>query len=326
MATDRRPFRFAHFVIACAATAIVWAGTACNGILGNAEREVDAGAADDASPDPSAKCPGEKYCSAIDSCGPRDDPSYGCALTEACEPCALVNATAKCGPTGCTVKDCFPGGFFECTPGDCVDLSAAESCGRCGLKCPTLTPLCAPSGPSTFACTAACVPPQQACEMRCVDVKTTVADCGVCGNDCRGPTKLEPSGGKWACRNAACALDCLPGFHNCPSMAGVPTCVRQDPTSCGNQCLVCPAGPNATPQCIAAGVGVYACGFACNASGGPGNHKYKQCPPSPGCVDIENDRTNCGDCGKTCVTSGGVACGCTNGSCATSVPTCHVVP
>ena len=104
MTIHARPFRFVHLAIACATTALLWVGTACNGILGNTELTADAGAgagagADattDAFVDPSAKCPGAKYCSAIDSCGPTNDPSFGCAAAS-CAPCNVPNATAKCG-------------------------------------------------------------------------------------------------------------------------------------------------------------------------------------------------------------------------------------
>lgn len=331
MTIHARPFRFVHLAIACATTALLWVGTACNGILGNTELTADAGAgagADattDAFVDPSAKCPGAKYCSAIDSCGPTNDPSFGCAAAS-CAPCNVPNATAKCGGTGCTIDTCNPG-FLTCGA-SCVDASQPANCGKCNTPCLAATPLCAPSaGAFPYVCTAACIPPQQQCAKRCVDVTTTVADCGSCGHDCRGG-QPDPPGAKWTCVSSKCVLECTAGFHACP-VNGVPTCVRQDATSCGEKCQACPSGPNSTPGCFDNG-GVFACGFICNAdvSGGGGvlGHKYKQCPPTSGCVDIENDRTNCGNCGESCLTNSGTACQCATGKCNSTVPTCHAVP
>ena len=111
MTTKFTRHTFVPVVVALAASFVVIAVVACNGILGNEKLTADAGAPEPApAPDagPSEKCPGKKYCSAIDSCGPKDDRSFGCA-SEACEPCNVPNATAMCGPMGCTAKDCFPG-------------------------------------------------------------------------------------------------------------------------------------------------------------------------------------------------------------------------
>ena len=294
-------FTLARLAIACSVIAALWTATACNGILGNEALEADAGASDAPVEASTEKCAdlGQKYCSAINGCAPSDDPAFGCR-SGMCAPCSIPNATARCGLNGCIVDKCFPGGFFECAPGQCVDLSEAANCGKCGTPCPSLTPLCAPVG-GGFACTATCVAPQRECNKRCVDVASTVGDCGACGNDCRGPGKADPPGGKFSCVNSKCQLDCLAGFHRCGN-----ACVRvADTATCGDMCTPCPTGPNSTPIC-----NNNVCGYSCVAVSGGAT--YRQCAGTAGCVDIMNDPKNCGGCGRTC----GIGCGCTNGNCA----------
>ena len=314
---------FVHLVVALPAILVVIAVVACNGILGNVELTADAGGPVLA-PDtgPQEKCPGKKFCSAIDSCGPKDDPSFGCA-SAACEPCSVPNATAKCGSTGCTVKECFPG-FFECKPGTCVDLSESANCGKCGVPCASSTPFCAPSPPGAallFSCVATCPPPQEPCGSadRCFDLTKATAHCGSCKNDCRPAGGGNPPNGSVKCENSTCVLDCLPGFRKCGA-AGAETCERQDAEHCGASCMACPTGPNGTPSCNAGpDDNDFTCGFDCDGV----TQIFQQCPPAPGCVDTRIDPSNCGDCGKECVPlAGNPSCTCSSRKCtAGCVPT-----
>src|SRR4051812_4729617 len=179
--THSLPLTFARVVLAAAALLVLGVVFACNGILGNAIVDADAGSAEAG---PTDRRPGQKYCSAIDSCGPKDDTAFGCGAAS-CDPCNLPNAKAKCGGTGCVVDTCFPG-FEPCGANQvCTDVTVATNCGKCGNACTSGKPFCAPAG-NTFACVANCQPPLVACGSngQCFDLTNSVPHCGLCGHDC----------------------------------------------------------------------------------------------------------------------------------------------
>lgn len=112
----------------------------------------------------------------------------------------------------------------------------------------------------------ACAPPQTACDGACVDLQTSVAHCGACGQACAvGRT----------CVAGACA--CPAGTTSCSG-----ACVNLDADgahcgACGSRCadgMSCAAGRCACPP------GLSACASACR--------------------DLRGDGANCGACGNRC--------------------------
>ena len=309
--TARSRLRFAHLATASAVIAALWASTACNGLLGNEERDADAGLTDVApSEDASSSCPlGQHYCSAINSCGPSDDPAFGCG-DPSCEPCAIANGKATCGGNGCVIDTCDAG--FEVCNGACTDISTSPNCGSCGEICPG-GQFCAPtlqSAPAKpYACVASCPAGLTECGTQCVDTTSTAAHCGSCTTPCPKATN-----GTYSCSNSKCQLDCDATYRTCPADSTV--CVREDVQHCGPDCVACPASPIGTEQCSLI-AGTYSCQVTCPAN--TMEHKYDVCAGA--CVDVDSDPNNCGACGLHC---GGnnTTCMCKLGICAgTCMPT-----
>ena len=296
--------RVGHLAIASVVVAALWTSTACNALLGNEERDADAGVIDVES-DASPTCPlGQHYCSAINSCGPSDDPAFGCGGST-CEPCAVANGQAKCGGNGCVIDTCDPG-FIVCN-GACTDISTIASCGSCGGACQP-GELCAPTlqapPAKPYACVVSCGAGLTQCGSQCVDTTSTAAHCGSCTTRCP-----PAANGTATCADSKCTLDCDPKYRKCPGDAT--TCVRQDVVHCGADCAPCAAPALGTAQCTSSN-GVYACTTTCpnDSSGGK---KYEVCGTT--CVDVNTDPKNCGGCGSTCTSPTGGTCTCSSGHC-----------
>ncbi len=184
-------------------------------------------------------------------------------------PCASrANSTASCDAGTCR---------YTCTSGfgDC-DGSAANGCetdtsttpahcGMCGRSCalPNATAGCA-----LGACTvAACTPGFGNCNGNAadgceVDVRTGIANCGMCGRVC---TLANASP---VCSAGTCAIGtCNAGFGNCD---GDPSngceASLSTPAHCGMCGAACPTptGPRTVSRCASTG-GSATCGVACES-------------------------------------------------------------
>lgn len=159
-----------------------------------------------------------------------------------------------------------------------------------------------------------CAPERTMCGAACVDLMTSVTNCGACGVDCNSAfSHAFGTCVAGVCRSAACRS----GFGDCDgnSANGCELDVTGDATNCGacrNRCSFA----NASASCVASTCTRGACsaGFGdCDGSG------------TNGCeAPLSADRNNCGSCGVVCA-SGQV---CIEGvcsaqrSCASGTPGC----
>jgi hypothetical protein len=204
----------------------------------------------------------------------------------------------------------------ECPPGAvaCCDAQGHyHGCrdGRFGpaLQCcqPGLTPPSGMNCPPNEVCdyqvnngTCRCPSDKTVCKGACVDTDTDNKNCGGCGNVCITQGGHFCDGGKCGCPSSQ--TDC----------GGKCVITDRDPTHCGGCGYSCTTG-----QCV---------GGACTPTSaplpppGPGPPPPPPGPPGrPGgggvilictpdapdkcdgrCVNISKDRTNCGQCGRSC--------------------------
>lgn len=152
-------------------------------------------------------------------CIPTNNPDTGCAKSS-CEPCALANAAAKCGPNGgCVIDQCQPG-FADC---DGQSITGCEAkldsepthCGSCATNC------VARHG-SNWTCeqgqcvVTSCVPATTAdcngdktdgCE---IDLLTDADNCGTCGQACALPHAISQ------CQAGQCVIvSCIAPYADC---------------------------------------------------------------------------------------------------------------
>ena len=252
---------------------------------------------------------GNKVCFGL--CVKINEPSTGCGVPSACAACDPKNAVnTKCvGGTDtytCGYDACQPG-FGSCdsnvTNGCETSLSTRNNCGTCSKQCKSPLPFCAPVASNRFDCAAVCPAGSTECSGSCVDIKTSLANCGGCGRTCERP------GAQATCENGNCKLACNSGTHFCPGPAG-PICASNiDTAFCGASCTVCAApGPNQTVSCT---VGM--CTLKCAAG-------YSDCDgkASNGCETPASfcPLSFCG--GKLCNASEQ----CCNGNCTSSMLPC----
>jgi hypothetical protein len=225
---------------------------------------------------------GKELCNG--ACVSVDDPLFGCGTTT-CAPCSLEHAIATCAGNGCAVGTCDPG-YADCSSaadGCETSLSDPSHCGACNVTCGSTAPYCAPTSPGQFGCTDECPPTAPTlCGGECVDLSSSVDDCGACGSPC--PVIAN---GEATCTGGHCGFACNADFHACGA-----ACVSDlNPATCGASCAPCPTGPNAVTTCDGK-----ECGMECD----PG---FANCDgdASDGCeVALENDPTSCGSCGLSC--------------------------
>jgi len=151
--------------------------------------------------------------------------------------CNVPGASASCVAGACAVAACTAGlGDCDATPGNGCETdtrTAVAHCGRCGNACPTranAAATCA-AGACGFTCNAGfadCdLDATNGCE---VDLATSAAHCGMCGNACMA------AGGRAACVMGACAVgSCDPGRGDCDLNAtnGCETSTQTTLAHCG---------------------------------------------------------------------------------------------
>lgn len=244
-----------------------------------------------------AACPGGTCCDTdngrcVEVC-PASDPVCSadtvCTLCSPLNPCpgdeiccggACVNgiccADADCAPAGndCVNHQCQCGGGSACsgdtptccgTPGTCVDTRTdARNCGDCGATCSgvCINGSCQPCFNDPLACpgNTCCNATSGACVAACP------ASAPVCSaiNFCTTCSATEPCPGGQVC----CGGECFTGI----------CCADAECMPAGNACV--------NNQCR--------CG-----SGSACSEPAPDCCDE-GCVDLQSDSRNCGECGKTC--------------------------
>lgn len=285
-------------------------------------------ASDDDASVPVALCPSSK-CPA---------PMFTCPMSA--HPCDvdLQNDEENCGACGnACAGDQYRnvlGGIFSCVDGACklgcvypqadcdgipdngceTDLSKPSNCGGCGFACDS--PYQCLFGVCSDKCQA---PKVRTSDCGCVDLTSDDQNCGACGVACNSqPSGFDPAppNAYYGCVGGVCdQLKCQPA--NLSTWADCNGDLHKEPTSssdgceenlgastdhCGGCNVKCDPGQvcgdradlvsdvtsgtsaNRIPQCLCQ-VGETPC---TSASG------------SVSCVDIDNDPTNCGTCGRAC--------------------------
>ncbi len=221
-----------------------------------------------------------------------------------CGACGMVCPTGLRGTPACVMGRCA----LNCTAnyGDCDGLTTngcetitsnnVSNCGRCGNVCPPgpgASAIC-----SASMCTITCATGQGNCDGNAAngcetDVRTSVMNCGACGNAC--PARANSTS---ACAASACTVTCNAGFGNCNALVtdGCEASLMADPLNCGACARRCAAATNATAACA-----MGACGITCLTG-------YGNCDGNGlnGCEStLSTDPRNCGACGNVCPTATG---------------------
>lgn len=184
-----------------------------------------------------------------------------------------------------------PSGEILC--GDlCIDPTTdRNNCGECGKTCTSME--------DCVEGTCTCTEPYKRCGDECVDTSSNSEHCGECYHACADP------------------LSCEEGMCKCPDGLMM----------CGEECVDTNTNPDHCGECN------HSCntsaGEVCNGSGNcttecePG---YTLCPGDPDppyCADLENERDNCGECGRSC---GGTTTYCCDYDCRECCEEVHCAP
>ncbi|MFO0586988.1 MAG: hypothetical protein U0441_05605 [Polyangiaceae bacterium] len=212
--------------------------------------------------------------------------------------CSLANASSTCSSGSCAIVSCS-GTFANCdgqAANGCEINTATNpnSCGSCGNVCSLPN---AVAGCSAGACTvASCAPGWADCDgvaaNGCeVNTKTSVGNCGACGNAC------SAANGTATCSSGTCQVaSCNAGYQNCNGLY-VDGCEINTQTSVGNcgGCGQICAPANATGLCSSGTCTIGSC-----------NSGYQNCngTQGDGCeINLQADVQNCGTCGNNCAVS-----------------------
>ncbi len=236
--------------------------------------------------------------------------------------CAPPNAIGTCTSGECRVLSCNAG-FADCDgdPTNGCERNLAtdpDHCGACARACSatgTLSRTCSAGScqPSCSAGHANCHTPaaplpDDGCE---INLLTNPDHCGACGRACSGAGALAR-----ACAGGLCAPTCTTGFGDCSAPAapgldnGCETPLGTDVDNCGACGRVCSSTGVAARSCNS---GV--CTSTC--TGTLGNCTQPPAPqPDNGCeVNLQDNISNCGGCGRACSANGTTSLSCSGGLC-----------
>ncbi len=222
-----------------------------------------------------------------------------------------------CSPAGlCTPLVCTPGRVM------CVSPARAQVCDGRGA---TFAEMDCPGGCVLNDCmgsTNPCAAPRVTCGAACVDVQTTAAHCGRCGNACAAGQ---------SCTAGACVTPCAAPRITCGAQ-----CVDAQTSAahcgrCDNACAAgqtCVAGvcttPCAAPRLVCAGACTDVqtsaahcgrCGNACAAGQtcAAGSCVTPCAAPrltcAGACTDVQTSTAHCGRCGNACAAGQGCVAG-----------------
>ncbi len=258
-------------------------------------------------------CTAARACPAGGSCcgGACVDAMTNIAHCGACDRgCSVAHAAPACSAGACVVGSCTAP-FADCnaTSSDGCETdtqSTVAHCGACMRACPApahAVATCA-AGTCGFRCDAGFADCDGSAANGCeVTLATDASNCGACATRCAlaNATAACVAG---RCAVAACvgaALDCDGDPTDGCEVDGSSAL-----THCGRCDVSCPTPAGATPTCVA---GV--CGARCVAG-------FADCDgvTTNGCeVDTRTAASNCGACGRACMTTGASATRCEAGAC-----------
>ncbi len=239
----------------------------------------------------------------------------------------------ECADTSSDVENCGGCGIvcegaLSCC-GSCTNTKVDEdNCGSCGNACAS-GQFCCGGDCSSEAC--GCRQCEESggtcCDEQCTDISTDPLNCGACGHACDQGDRTE-------CMDGIC---CAEGELNCGGQCADPTRDEQHCTGCD---VPCDPGETCCGTCVDTDVSALHCGGCDSACSPPDTcSDGRCCPPgtsncgdecvdlqsderycancdtscSPGetccggsCVDTELDNDNCGECGRTCASMGGL--------------------
>jgi hypothetical protein len=138
-------------------------------------------------------------------------------------------------------------------------------------------------------CSTSCGEFGDTCMGVCTDLRTDVANCGACGNECPTPPNASPT-----CADGTCGYVCDAGWADCNALAedGCEVDVTTDLDHCGACDAVCPTPDRAMRTCEAG-----SCGFVCDSGWADCNGLA-----ADGCeVDLLTDVDHCGACDNMCM-------------------------
>jgi serine/threonine protein kinase len=238
------------------------------------------------------------------------------ASTSATPPVQPVETTTPAGPSydgsACPEAE---GVVWEKHCGKCVSLGTPETgcklgtCKRCDL--PNAVAACPKPSKPQRCIVGSCKPGFGDCDRNdddgCeVDLRTSTASCGRCGNACPAADHAAP-----ACSEGACKLVCDPGFADCDGRPGNGCEVKLDTSlaHCGACGHACRAAANQDTACREG-----ACAVSCKPGWGDCNGD-----PADGCeVKLESSPAHCGACGNVCRAAANQDVACRGGACVAS--------
>ena len=194
-----------------------------------------------------------------------------------------------------------------CCAGGCGDAQTNLShCGACDRRCEAAN---ATAACMNGACAvAACVTGFGDCDADAsngceVELRSSTAHCGACGNACAARPRSVAR-----CTAGACEYACEPGFADCDGDVsnGCETDTRASANHCGMCGRACDLA-NATSACSMGSCVVAACaeGFGdCDGNGANGCE-----------ADTRTSTSHCGMCGRACPSQPNAAPACVAGSC-----------
>jgi hypothetical protein len=219
--------------------------------------------------------------------------------------CAIANATPTCDTGACRVSQCAAD-WADCNNDhtSCeTQLGTTINCTGCGGACdlPNAVPSCAGGAGNHSCAIASCTQSyyadcdgtaQNGCE---IDKRSSAANCGTCGNDCRAHAHVAGA----TCGSGTCNYTCASGWGNCTSASGCETPLTTA-TDCGACGLAC-ARANGSASCSTGTCQLTGC-----------DDGYDNCDGNAqnGCEPLTS-LADCGACGEACSVINGT------GTCAT---------